>query len=71
MSTSESEDEEQRPLLRTVKPVSVPRPDAGMNALGWGIFLGLVIVLLPLAPFVLIAWLFSRLFARADPRDRE
>jgi len=69
MSTSENE--EQRPLLRTVKPVSVPRPDAEMNVIGWGIFLGLVIVLLPLAPFILIAWLFSKVFARADPRDQE
>lgn len=68
MSNSESEDE-QRPLLRTVKPVSVPRPDAEMNAIGWGILLGMVIVLLPLAPFILIAWVFSKLFARADPRD--
>jgi len=64
-------DDEQRPLLRTVKPTSVPRPDAEMNAIGWAIFLGLVVVLLPLAPFILIAWLFSKLFARADPRDRE
>ncbi len=68
---SDSESDDRRPLLRTVKPTRIPRPNSGMNAIGWGIFLGMGIVLLPLAPFILIAWLFSKLFARADPRDPE
>lgn len=55
-------------VLRTVTPGTRGHPDSGMDAFGWGILLGLLVLLVPLLPFVAIVWLFSRLAERLDPR---
>ena len=46
--------------LRTVTPPSRTHPDAGMDAIGWGILLGLVVLLVPVLPFVGLVWLASK-----------
>lgn len=45
---------------------SVSRPPAGrsnpeMSSIGWAIFLGLVVLLLPLLPFLVIIWALGKL----------
>jgi hypothetical protein len=64
MSASESEPTEKpvvERVLRTVSPRRKDNEDATMNALGWGIFLGLVVILLPMLPFIIIVWLIAKL----------
>ncbi|QLH76578.1 hypothetical protein HZS55_04330 [Halosimplex rubrum] len=49
-----------RKVLRTVTPRSKARPDAEVDSIGRAIFLGLVILLIPLLPFVGIVWGLSK-----------
>jgi len=49
-----------RKVLRTVTPGSKPRPDMEMDAIGWGVFLGMVILLVPLLPFLVVLWAFTK-----------
>ncbi|MFB6177235.1 MAG: hypothetical protein ABEI99_08865 [Halobaculum sp.] len=49
-------------LLRSVTPPYVGRPDIEMDLFGWCYFLILAIILVPFLPFVVLAWLFSKLF---------
>jgi hypothetical protein len=65
---SDGDDGTQRPVLRTMNPLRKARPNAEMDAIGWAILLGLLMILLPLLPFIAIVYLFSKLFDRADPR---
>ena len=39
-----------------------------MDVIGWGVFFGLVIILVPLLPFLVIGWLISKLLDIVDPR---
>jgi hypothetical protein len=54
--------------LRTVTPPSRTHPDASMDAIGWGIALGLVILLVPLLPFLVIVWGISKVTEALTPR---
>ncbi|WP_458207462.1 DUF7535 family protein [Haladaptatus sp. NG-SE-30] len=47
--------------LRTVTPPYRGRPDSEMNAIGIALLLGMVVILLPLLPFLVIVWLISKL----------
>ena len=60
-----------RALARTVTPGTRGRSDPEMDAIGWGLALGLVILLVPLLPFVLIVWVITRVLDRLDPRGGE
>jgi hypothetical protein len=44
-------------VLRTVMPGSKGHRDTSMDTIGWVILLGVVVVLLPLIPIVLVGWL--------------
>ncbi|PSP84549.1 hypothetical protein BRC96_05355 [Halobacteriales archaeon QS_6_64_34] len=46
--------------LRTVTPPSGTHPDAEMGAFGWLIFLGLLVLLLPVLPILAVIWLLDR-----------
>jgi hypothetical protein len=37
------------------------RPNAEMDGVGWSIFLGILVLLVPLFPFFLIVWLLGKL----------
>ncbi|MFD1513099.1 DUF7535 family protein [Halomarina rubra] len=54
--------------LRTVTPEYFGRPDVEMDVVGWSLFLGLVILLVPLLPFIVIVWLVSKLAERGERR---
>ena len=59
--------------LRTVTPPFRGRPDAEMTTIGIAYFLGLVILLIPLLPFLALVWLFAKItgfFARNAPTER-
>jgi hypothetical protein len=45
---------------RTVTPPFLPRGEGSMDAVGWTIFLGLVVLFLPLLPFVVVVWVISK-----------
>lgn len=50
-----------RDAIRTVTPSYRGRPDTEMTAIGIAYFLGLLVLLVPLLPFVVLAWLASKL----------
>jgi len=54
--------------LRTVTPPSRTHPDAQMDAIGWLIFLGLLVLLLPVLPLLLVVWLISRVSDALSPQ---
>jgi len=70
MSDSETDDPSAlRKVVRTVRPPSRGRRDEEMDVVGWGIALAVVIVLVPLLPFLVVVWLVSKVLERADPRS--
>jgi hypothetical protein len=66
MTTDDTPD---RPLpervYRTVTPPYRSRPDREMHTVGLLLFAGLIVLLLPLGPFLLVAWLFAKVAGRA------
>jgi hypothetical protein len=44
-------------VLRTVTPGSKGHRDVSMDTTGWVILLGIVVVLLPLLPILMVGWL--------------
>jgi len=66
-----SEEEEPDPLFplpfRTVTPPSDTRPDPGMDAIGWGMLAGLLVILLPLLPFMIIVWVIAKVTESLSP----
>ena len=61
MSGSEGvDDESTRDGLRTVTPSYLGRPDLEMDVVGWGMFLILLVIVLPLLPFFVLFWLVSK-----------
>ncbi|QCC50654.1 hypothetical protein DV733_05080 [Halapricum salinum] len=64
----ESADETPAPvvkkIIRTVTPGYGSHEDAGMNAVGWTLFLGLVIIMLPFLPLLVIVWAISKLLEK-------
>lgn len=57
-------DEDQPGLLkrtyRTVSPGYGSRPDAEMDSVGWTIFLLMVVIFIPLLPFLLLVFLVTK-----------
>ncbi|WP_255169537.1 DUF7535 family protein [Natrononativus amylolyticus] len=68
MSRAETAGEEDesipREALRTVTPPYGGRVNPEMDVIGWGIFLGLLVLLLPLLPVAIALWLIVRLLDR-------
>lgn len=64
MSQGESRPEPVEKAFRTVTPPYHGHPDSEMNAIGIALFLGMLVLLLPLLPFLIIVWLISKLTER-------
>ena len=47
-------------VYRTVTPGYRGRDDTEMNTIGWALFLGVVILLVPLLPFLVVLWVVSK-----------
>jgi hypothetical protein len=48
-----------RKAIRTVTPEFFGRPDREMDVVGWLLFVGIIVVFVPLLPFILLIWLVS------------
>jgi hypothetical protein len=46
---------------RTVTPPMRGRPDAEMDAIGLAMLAGLIVLLVPLLPFIVIVWVLTKL----------
>lgn len=57
-----------RRVVRTVTPPYRGRSDEEMNLIGYLIIGGLLVLLIPLGPFIIVAWLILRI--RRDLRQR-
>ncbi|RCU46554.1 hypothetical protein DU504_04060 [Haloplanus salinus] len=58
------------PVYRTLGKPFRARADAEMDAVGWTIFLGMVILFIPLLPLIVLVWLITKLLdAVAPTRD--
>lgn len=60
-------------VVRTVTPSYRGRPDAEMTAIGIAYLLGMVVVLIPLLPFIVIVWIVAKItgyLARKAPTER-
>jgi len=70
MSAAETEPTEEsstpvvKKVIRTVTPGYSSHEDAGMNAVGWTVFLGLVLLLLPFLPLLIVVWAISKLLEK-------
>lgn len=68
---SEADSDAPASLRRTVSTSVGYHPDAEMSAIGLAVALGLLVVLLPLAPFLLAGWLVSTLLGFGRRRRRK
>lgn len=57
--------------LRTVTPEYFGRPDREMDAIGWLIFLGLLVLIVPLLPYLALIWAIGKLTDQFTGRPRE
>ena len=73
MSGNDSDDDPgaMRKALRTVTPPSKMHRNVEMDAIGWAIFAGLLVVALPLLPILVVVWLLTKLFGSAADRAGE
>lgn len=61
MNRSDGDESAPARVLRTVAPPYAGRRDREMNLVGWGYFLGLVIILLPFFPVLIVLWAVTKL----------
>jgi hypothetical protein len=61
MSQGDSGDHPVTKILRTVTPPYHGHPDSEMNTIGIAVFLGMLVLLVPLLPFLIIVWAISKL----------
>lgn len=54
--------------IHSVTPEYFGRPDREMDIIGWVIFTGLIVLLVPLLPFLIIVWVIDRLTNRTNRR---
>ncbi|MFB6200923.1 MAG: hypothetical protein ABEI98_02825 [Halorhabdus sp.] len=61
MSTADADDESDvRTALRTVTPLTTEGPNVQMNLFGYLVALPLVLLILPLLPFIAVGWVVSK-----------
>jgi hypothetical protein len=53
---------------RSVSPRYESHEDAGMDAIGWTIFLGILVLLVPLLPFLVVVWVLQKLIGAVAGR---
>ncbi|NLV04771.1 DUF7535 family protein [Haloarcula rubripromontorii] len=67
-SADETDDSGRLPTaLRSVTPGSRSRPNEGMDMIGWGMLAGLLVLLVPLLPFIVIVWGISKVTDALTP----
>lgn len=73
MSSEDSDDSEDSPpapvrAYRTVTPPYRGHPNEEMHLIGLLYLAGLLVLLLPLAPFILLIWLLDKVRGKRRPR---
>jgi len=53
--------------LRSVTPGTRSRPNESMDMIGWGMLAGLLVLLVPLLPFIVIVWGISKVTDALTP----
>ncbi|EMA08648.1 hypothetical protein SAMN05443574_11747 [Haloarcula vallismortis] len=53
--------------LRSVTPGTRSGPNEGMDMIGWGMLAGLLVLLFPLLPFIVIVWGISKVTDALTP----
>jgi hypothetical protein len=64
MSDEGGDDDERGPIDAAYRTLGTPyraRADAEMDVVGWSLFLGLVVLLVPLLPFLILVWAITKL----------
>ena len=71
MSDAESAADEStlEPVYRTLGKPFRARADAEMDAIGWTIFLGMIILFVPLLPFILLVWVITKVLDAVAPTE--
>ncbi|AXG06165.1 hypothetical protein DU500_06745 [Haloplanus rubicundus] len=57
------------PVYRTLGKPFRARADAEMDAIGWTIFLGMLILFLPLLPVILLVWAITKVLDAVAPTE--
>ena len=70
MSDAESPDPARR-VVRAVSPPYRGRADTEMGAIGLAYFLGLLVLLVPLLPFIVVLWVISKVADAVHQRAGE
>lgn len=60
-----------RRTYRTVTPPTPWRPDTEMTLIGWSMFLALLLLFVPLLPFLAILWVITRILHAISPDTPE
>ncbi|MFC7204634.1 hypothetical protein ACFQJC_14030 [Haloferax namakaokahaiae] len=58
-------------VYKTVTPETGTRPDAEMDVIGWSMFLALLMLMLPLLPFLAIVYAVTKLLDFVTPQPPE
>lgn len=66
MSSDDAATEEEESGIRTVTPLSSTHGNTEMDVIGWGIFIVLLVVALPVIPLFVLYWLLDRAFGSSD-----
>ena len=72
MSDAEVDESTLEPAKTVYRTLGKPfraRADAEMDAIGWTIFLGMVILLVPLLPFIILVWLVTKGLDAVTPSE--
>jgi len=51
-------------VLRTVTPGTRGHKDPEMDVIGWSMLIGMLVLLVPLLPFIVIVWLITKVLDR-------
>lgn len=62
MSQAEDDPGAVTQVLRTVTPGSKGHRDISMDTFGWVLFLGMVVILVPLLPILVVGWVLTKVF---------
>lgn len=60
-----------RTIPRTLGKPFRARADAEMDVVGWSIFLGLLVLLVPLLPFLILMWLVGAVLDAVAPAGED
>jgi hypothetical protein len=70
VTTTDDEPSVLTKAYRSVSPRYESHGDAEMDSIGWAMFLGMLVLLVPLLPFLLLVWVLGKVIDMAAERQR-